>query len=198
MKKTLIAITAILAAGALTAAAPLMQKVHDSMHHMALSLNLTPEQGMALHGRIMEFNKAKDTTLANPSLSTEQKRAKVANLQVKAEGDVKKILTPAQVKSLQSHGGMAHLFSANHAQAMTAHIHEMIGQLGLNPDQESKVSKIFDETFATMGNLMNDNTLSPDAKKTAVANLHEGAMKKMQEVLSPEQFTKLQQMFGHK
>jgi len=67
-------------------------------------------------------------------------------------------------------------------------------QLDLTEDQKPKVKAILDDEVQQMRDLRQDNSLSPDDRRTKMRTARDNTAAKLKDVLTPEQFVKWQKV----
>jgi Spy/CpxP family protein refolding chaperone len=70
---------------------------------------------------------------------------------------------------------------------------EMMKQLNLSEDQQRQLRDLRQGEMATMQKLRNDTTLTPQARKDRMKSIRDEHLEKMKQLLTPEQFNKMQE-----
>lgn len=71
---------------------------------------------------------------------------------------------------------------------------KMVEALGLTDEQKPKVKAAMEEQMASMKEIHQDTTLTPEEKKAKMKPVHEKFMETLKSILTPEQLKKMKEM----
>lgn len=80
------------------------------------------------------------------------------------------------------------------AGATTQHSDPVADELGLTPDQRTRLQPIIDDEVNQINAVRNDSSMTTEQKQQKVQQIREAGFPKIQAILTPEQRQKLQQM----
>ena len=170
----------------------------DSSHHhhrgqMMEQLNLTPEQKSQLKS-LHESNKLQRDAIKNDAtLTQDQKRAKMKDLQKSQSDKFNSILTPDQlakrnayIQKMKANGKMHGKQSGfgNHRKG------NMMANLNLTPDQKSQMKAMYESNKQQRDAIKNDASLTDDQKTEKMRDLQKSQSDKFNSILTPDQQAK--------
>jgi len=169
----------------------------DSSHHhrgqMMEQLNLTPDQKSQLKS-LHESNKQQRDAIKNDaSLTQDQKRAKMKDLQKSQSEKFNSILTTDQLakrnayiqkmKANRKMNGKQSGFG-NHRKG------NMMADLNLTPDQKSQMKAMYESNKQQRDAIKNDASLTQDQKRAKMKDLQKSQSDKFNSILTPDQQAK--------
>lgn len=171
------------------------QKVYsDSMsaHNKVMmdELNLTADQKSQMK-TIQENTKQQREAIKNDaSLTQDEKRAKMKDLQKSHSQKVNSILTPDQqakrsayIQKMKANGKMHGKQSGFHHDRKG----NMMTNLNLTPDQKTQMKALSESNKQQRDAIKNDVSLTQDQKKAKMKDLYKSQSEKMDSILTPEQ-----------
>ena len=159
-------------------------------HQSAMAeLQLTSDQMDAVHRIVLDLHIGMFKLHGDPSLSDEQRAQAAKDLKAKAETGLAKVLTSEQFAKFKSMHGLEHPMGFD-----VDHLHQIFAKLQLTHAQHGAIFGIVGETLTSLRQLLDDKSVTPDQRQAKIGALHEAAMKRMQEVLTPAQMETLHQL----
>lgn len=157
------------------------------MERMTKALNLTPDQVAKIQAIDKDAKAKRDAVLANTSLSPDQRRSQLADLRKSRQAQVMSVLTPDQQVKYKS-------FLAK----MEAKKASVKSALNLTADQKARIASIRESSRTQIAAVRADTSLTPAQKVAKIKDIRLSAKKQMDQVLTPEQRTKLGTLRPHK
>ena len=161
---------------------PLQERIQSGIR----DLNLTIEQKDKLQAVIRAHLEKLRAFREDPSLSQEQKLAKLKALREEINAEAGKLLTPEQLKSWREKQGQA----TTPAPGPMTRIQETIKGLNLSEDQKAQLQPLYEEQMARLRELHQDKALSPTQKLDKLVAMQNELAPKVKKVMSVEQFSK--------
>lgn len=169
----------------------------DSTHHhrgkMMDQLNLTSDQKSQLKA-LHESNKQEREAIKNDaSLTQDQKKAKMRDLQKSESDKFNSILTPDQqakrnayIQKMKANGKMHSKQSGfgNHRKG------NMMANLNLTADQKAQMKAMYESNKQERDAIKNDASLTQDQKKSKMKDLYKAQSDKFNSILTPDQQAK--------
>jgi Spy/CpxP family protein refolding chaperone len=124
----------------------------------------------------------------------EQKKVKASELRTKAIADVKALLSTEQAVKAEKDKLVERLVAG----AARPDVRMYLPQLGLSPEQKTKIDAILKDEDAKLAALRKDQSLTPETRRTKIAELRKEVRGKIDAVLTPEQQAKLKDLMGQK
>jgi len=147
-------------------------------------LQLTAEQKKQLRAIRMEARDRAAIIRHDQNLSLEQKAAKLRELRKSTREQRMAVLTPEQREQMK---------------AMRAGRRgQMAKELGLTPDQRSKVKETVQSARQQRKSVLNDGSLSEEQKLAQLKQIRVSTKTQLASILTPEQLDKWQQMRQHR
>lgn len=168
------------------------QRMENRMDKFAEDLALTDVQ----KEQIIELNKTssaeRQKVKSDESLSEETRKAAMKNIQLEKKTKVAKILTEEQFLKLKA---MKETQKANHKnQRSGQQINKLAEALELTEDQKAQFSELNKTSSVERKKVKSDESLTEEARKSAMKAIHLDYKAKMAKILTEEQLLKLKAM----
>lgn len=194
MKRILTGMLAIvLFAGAAQAQDTTKHKGHKGSHKTQRSMmmgkmNLSVEQKAKLK-TINEARKNEVEALDKTALTTDQRKAKMKEIQEKYQGQVKAVLTPEQQNQMKSFKdkGRGHKEFDKRGEGK-----EKMESLNLSPDQKASMSKMRESYKGQFQAIKDNKSLTDEERKEQMKALKQKQHEEMKNILTKEQAEKIQ------
>jgi Spy/CpxP family protein refolding chaperone len=144
------------------------------------ALQLTVEQKKQLRELRLSAHDQAAIIRHDPSLSDDQKTAKLEALRASTHEQMKAVLTPAQQTAF--------------AERRAAHQAKVAAKLGLTPDQQSKLKDLFASNRQQRQAVLTNASLTNEQKQTQLSQIRQTNRAQLATILTPEQLAQFQQM----
>lgn len=144
------------------------------------ALQLTVEQKKQLRELRLSARDQAAIIRNDPSLTGDQKMAKLKALHASTREQMKAVLTPAQQTAF--------------AERRAAHQAKVAAKLGLTPDQQSKLKDLFASNRQQRQAVLTNASLTNEQKQTQLSQIRQTNRAQLATILTPEQLAQFQQM----
>lgn len=154
-------------------------------------LGLTADQKTKIQTILQKYRTdVRDAIKSN--LTKDEKKAKIQSLHEQAKADIMALLTPDQQQKAQQSGIIDKMLSPGGEREMRLMM--VLKQLNLTDQQKAAVKDIFAKTKDQAKAIQDDTTLDQAAKRAKLAELRKATLTQVQQLLTPEQTAKLQEL----
>jgi Spy/CpxP family protein refolding chaperone len=150
----------------------------------AATLKLSPDQKKQLHQLRTNARDQAAIIRNDQTLNGEQKIAKLKELRASTRDQMKSILTPEQQKAF--------------AERRAARKAKIVAELGLTPEQQTKLKDLFQSTRQQREQVLMNTSLTNDQKLAQLKQIRDDRKTQLASILSPDQLQKFRQMRKHR
>lgn len=171
-----------------------VKKMAQANREMMKQLNLTDEQQRQIQdlrqGEMATVNKLR----SDSGLTPEARRTRMKTIREEHAEKMKQILTPEQFNKMQELRKQRKGAMKEQAKKSAEARRELMKQLNLSGEQQRQIRELRQGQMAAVKKLRSDAALSPEARRERIMSMRGEHAAKMKLLLTPEQFTKLQEL----
>jgi Spy/CpxP family protein refolding chaperone len=160
------------------------EATHNELKKIAMLIDATPEQ----IEKVVELRTKYEKSKADAKKGGEAP-FKMKNLRADSEKSLAQILNKDQMKTLRSHNLVGVVLGDQDGDPW-----QILSKLDLSPEQATQIKQIIADTMSTMESIKQDRSLSREQAEMKMRMLHEGAMQRVHEILTPDQIKQLKNM----
>jgi periplasmic protein CpxP/Spy len=158
----------------------------ERMQETARELNLTPDQTVKLQTIVREHTQELRALRQDNSLTSEEKRIRLATARAGIVLEVKKVLTPEQFEKWKARQGLT---TAGTVRPL-ARLQRAIDDLNLTDEQKEQLKPLYLEQMVKLRDLYQDTGLSMAEKLDKLKASYKDAAPKLKQVLTADQYVK--------
>lgn len=170
-----------------------LKQMAEANREMMKQLNLTEEQ----QRQVRDLRQGEMATLkklrADSGLTPEARRARMKTIRDEHAEKMKQILMPEQNNKLQELRKQRKGAMKDQAKQSAEARREMMKQLNLSEEQQRQLRELRQGGMTAIKKLRADSTLSPETRRDRLKTMHGEHVEKMKQVLTPEQYNKMQE-----